>query len=381
MRWIGICAIALGLACNGDESEDSASAPSSRPQTGTDTNTEGGDSAESPGDSGDSGDSGTPTSDPEAEAAEAITDAAQAFLSSLSKEAQTSMHFSMDDPARKTWSNLPISMYEREGILTGDLDATQLELAYSMLEASLSSQGYIQALNIIAVDQWHRDNGDEMMGDQLYSISIFGEPSTTEAWSWQLDGHHLCYTFTINVDQVSMSPALWGVNPLTIPDGDLEGLRAMGDEVDAGFMLLDSFNEAQKAIAVLHPTMSPGILGGPGGDDFEILDTELGLSAADMSPEQQALLLELAQTFILDMEDTHAALRLAEVEAGVDDLYFAWMGPTDFGSEIYYRIYGPTVLIELDHVNGNDHIHSVYRNPGNDYGENILAAHYARYPH
>ena len=89
----------------------------------------------------------------------------------------------------------------------------------------------------------------------------------------------------------------------------------------------------------------------------------------------------MVQTYVLDMEDTHAALRLAEIEDGVDDLHFAWMGPTEFGAESYYRIYGPTVLIELDHTNGNDHIHSVYRNPANDYGEGVLAEHYARFPH
>ena len=132
---------------------------------------------------------------------------------------------------------------------------------------------------------------------------------------------------------------------------------------------------------MLNDTNSPGLFAGPGKDDFSIPESALGLSASALNSAQKALLVKLAQTFILDMEDTHAAIRMAEVEAGIDEIYFAWMGPSSFGSEIYFRIYGPTVLIELDHTGGNNHIHSVYRNPENDYGEGVLAAHYARYPH
>jgi hypothetical protein len=380
--------ICMTIACDGDKAEDTDTQPGDDTQSSGDTNTgsdtsdtstdSGGDSG---GDSGDSGDTGEPKPDSAAEAVEEITSAAEAFLASLSKEDQGSTQFDMDDPARKTWSNLPLSMYPREGILTGDLDESQLALAYSLLETSLSSQGYTQALNIIAVDQWHADNGDTMMGEDLYSISIFGEPSTTEAWSWQFDGHHLAFTFTVKVDQVAMSPSLWGVNPLTIPDGEIEGLRALGDEVDAAFALLGSLSEDQQAVAVIHDNASPGLFAGPGNEEFTIPEDELGLSTTDMSVDQRELLMELTQTFVLDMEDTHGGLRLAEIEAGIDDLYFAWMGPSEFGSEIYFRIYGPTVIIELDHVNGNDHIHSVYRDPENDYGEGILAEHYARFPH
>jgi hypothetical protein len=380
MNRMTLCAIGLSLACSGDKGDDSAGPSGDDTQPPVDTST-GGDTSDTSTDSGDSGDTGEPKSDPAAEAVEEITAAAAAFLAGLSKEDQSTTQFDMDDPARKTWSNLPLSMYDREGILTGDLDEAQLALAYGLLEASLSSQGYAQAVNIIDVDQWHRDNGDKMMGDELYSISIFGEPSTTEPWSWQLDGHHLAFTFTVKVDQVAMSPSLWGVNPLTIPDGELEGLRVMGDEVDAAFALFDSLDSSQKSLAIIHESNSPGLFAGPGDDEFSIPKADMGLSASELGEEQKELLMALAETFIGDMEDTHAALRMLEVEESLDELYFAWMGPSEFGSEIYFRIYGPTVLIELDHVNGNDHIHSVYRDPENDYGEGMLAEHYARYPH
>ena len=320
--------------------------------------------------------------DPAAEAVVTITRAAEAFLDSLSAEERDEAQFDLDDPARKTWSNLPLRMYEREGVVTGELSSEQLARAYGLLKASLSPSGYRQAVNIVDIDQWHRENNnDPNLGDDLYSISIFGTPSATEGWSWQFDGHHLCFTFTVKEDQVAMSPSLWGVNPVQIPYGELEGLRAMGEEVDTAFALYDALSEPQRSVAVLNETKSPGLFAGPGNDEYTIPAGALGLSARDMTDEQRGLLLEVVETFVLDMEDTHAAIRMAEIEVGVEDLHFAWMGPSTFGSEVYYRIYGPTVLIELDHAGGNNHIHSVYRNPQNDYGSAMLAEHYARYPH
>ena len=125
-------------------------------------------------------------------------------------------------------------------------------------------------MDIIAVDECIGPGECVLMGDDLYSISIFGDPSTTEPWSWQFDGHHLCFTFTVHSDQVSMSPSLWGVNPLTIPDGDIEGLRALGDEVDTAYAFMDSLTPEQQDVAVIHETRSPGLLAGPDHDDYEI---------------------------------------------------------------------------------------------------------------
>ena len=372
--FFAVSGLMMGMACGG--SSDSK-------QSSVDTGTPA-DSQEPSGDTSGGGDS-SDTSPPEAAAAKAVaemTEAAEAFLGSLDAEMQAAVQFELDDRARKTWSNLPLAMYKREGVLTGDLTPEQLELAYDLLRSSLSSQGYTQAVNIVEVDEWLLVNqGNELMGEDLYSISIFGTPSETETWSWQFDGHHLCFTFTVKKDQVAMSPSLWGVNPVEIPSGNLEGLRAMGDEVDTAFALLNSLSSDQRSVAVINDKVSPGLFAGPGEDNYTIPEDELGLSARDMNTQQKNLLLKVVETFVLDMEDTHGALRMAEIEAGIEDLHFAWMGPSAAGSEIYYRIYGPTVLIELDHPNSNNHIHSVYRNPQNDYGASLLSEHYARYPH
>jgi len=314
---------------------------------------------------------------------ETITGAAQDFLDSLSKTQREGVQFELKDPARHTWSNLPLNSYPREGLITGELSEEQLRLFYLLLEASLSSQGYTQALQIIAVDEIHLQNGNPNMGADQYSMSIFGDPSSTEPWSWQFDGHHLCFTFTIHTDQVTMSPSLWGVDPVEIPEdgGDLAGIRVLGDEVEMAFVLMNSLTESQQETATVSQGVSGGLVAGPDHDVYSIPDEKLGLSVAEMSLEQQELLLELAQTFILDMEDTHAALKLAEVEAEIETLFFAWVGSAEVDTQIYFRIYGPSLLIELDHINGADHIHAVYRDPSNDYGENMLAKHYARYPH
>ena len=363
--FIAMLGLAAGLACGGPrdskESSEDTSGSVDTQESAVDT---------------------SQVADAAKQAVAKMTEAAEAFLASLDAELREKAQFDFQDPARNTWSNLPIAMYTREGVLTGDLSPEQLELAYGLLESSLSSQGFTQAINIVEVDEWLRENNnDKLFGEDLYSISVFGTPSATEAWSWQFDGHHLCFTFTVKGNQVAMSPSLWGLNPVEIPSGSLEGLRAMGEEEDTAFALFGSLSEDQRSVAVINSTKEPGLFAGPGNDEYTIPEGAMGLSVRDMTAEQQSLLLKVVESFVLDMEDTHAAIRMAEIEAGFDELHFAWMGPPAASSESYYRIYGPTVLIELDYANSKNHIHSVYRNPQNDYGAAMLSEHYARYPH
>jgi hypothetical protein len=360
-----------GLDTRSDGSETGAPSP------------ETGDSEPDDTGSGDSGDSGEPQQTPAEEAVATLTAAAQAFVESLSTEQRETVSFDLDDPARQTWSNLPLSGYEREGLLTGELSEAQLTLFLGLLGSSLSTQGLTQAQLIMAVDELLRENGNKNMGEDLYSISVFGQPSITEPWSWQFDGHHLCFTFTIHRDDVSMSPALWGLEPLVVPDdgGDLAGLRILGDEVDTAHALMESLSESQRESAIVAEGMSGGLIAGPGADVYEVPSGLEGLSASDMSVEQRELLLAVVETFVLDQEEVLSSLHMAQVEAEVEELRFAWVGDTEPESQVYFRITGPSVWIELDHVNGPNHIHSVYRDPSDDYGAGLLAEHYARFPH
>jgi hypothetical protein len=68
--------------------------------------------------------------------------------------------------------------------------------------------------------------------------------------------------------------------------------------------------------------------------------------------------------------------------AGWDKIYFAWAGALEPGKGHYYRIQGETFMIEYDNTQNNaNHVHSVWRDPANDFGEDLLKQHYQAQPH
>lgn len=331
-----------------------------------------------PGDSGPD-DSGEPPPDGREAAAQAMVDAAAAFLAALDATQLEAVTFPLDDPERWDWSNLPVPNYPRRGLALGEMDEPQRELAYALLAATLSADGYTTFTGIIAVDELLRESGQAVMGEDWYTFGVFGTPSMTEPWGWQIDGHHMAINVTAWGDEVVMVPALKGVNPTVWSGGASDGLRPLAAEEDLAWALVETLDADQLAVAHLSDTLPGDILAGPTNDDG--FPSYEGLPASALTADQRAALLDLIAAYVLDQADAFGAVRLADIEAGLDAVHLAWMGETGWGGRMYYRVHGPTLLIEFDHVNGGDHIHAVYRDPTDDYGAGLLAEHYARHPH
>ncbi len=222
---------------------------------------------------------------------------------------------------------------------------------------------------------------------------IFGSPSSvirlpTKPWGWQVEGHHLGLNFTVADGDLSVTPSFFGAQPAEVPAGPYAGYRVLGREIDLALELLNSMDGDQQMRAVLSETIPDDIFTEPGEGDA--VTSYEGLPASDMTEEQQQALWRLIEEYAGALERDVALHELERIEAdGLDKVYFAWMGATDNPEVFYYRVHGPSVLIEFDHtVNRRanppaadpTHIHTILRHPGEDFGEDLLRAHYANSP-
>jgi hypothetical protein len=210
----------------------------------------------------------------------------------------------------------------------------------------------------------------------------------TEAWGWQIDGHHLNLNCFILGDQVVMSPVFMGSEPTHAFDGKYAGTRVCEAEEARGLEMALSLSTDQLARSTLEGPAHPidGRIQSGAFRDNLVMPYE-GLAAADMTGAQRDKLVSLVETYIGRAAEGHAAVKMSEVRQHLDRTYFAWAGETAPDSVYYYRVHSPVVLIEFDHQRGvafdNDtpsrqHIHTIVRTPnGNDYGMDLLAQHYA----
>lgn len=310
-------------------------------------------------------------------ACEAMVSAADALLAALTPEQADAIRFDAADPNRHDWSNLPVPRVPRDGVQVGQMSSEAAEAAWGLLSASLSDPGYQQALDIVALDDYA--DADGMLGSEYYTWAIYGTPSSEAPWAWQFDGHHLVYDFSVSCPDVYMAPNLLGAEPLTVPTGPLAGLRALADEQDDAFALLESLDPAQRSVAILGDHDMRDLVAGPGVDG-EFPDPA-GLPGSELTLDQQVLLLELLTRWVEDQEEAWVPLRMAEITADLEDTWFLWIGGEAPDTMHYYRLHGPTVFVEWDCASEYDHVHAVYRNPVDDYGGDVLGAHYARTPH
>jgi hypothetical protein len=239
-------------------------------------------------------------------------------------------------------------------------------------------------------------NGNNFVeyGEGKYWISIMGEPSATDPWGWQLDGHHLNLNYFVLGDQVVMTPAFWGSEPAIATSGRYAGTTVLQDEQGAGLDLVRALTSRQRDEAILETSKSGNNILAQAFSDNLVLDFA-GVRVSSFSDAQKRQLLDLIGLYVGNMRDDHARVRTSEIEAHLDDTYFAWIGETEDDSVYYYRVHSPVILIEFDHetpvglrhmyppgVPYREHIHSVVRTPnGNDYGKDLLRQHYAQTPH
>jgi hypothetical protein len=325
---------------------------------------------------------------------EPVRTAAAAFLRSLDAPLRQKTVFPVDDVEWRKWGNQHI--YFRQGISFEEMGAAQRDAAFRMLEASLSAKGLKLTRDIMHLNETLGElNGNNFVeyGEWKYWISVMGEPSSTEPWGWQLDGHHLNLNYFVLGDQVVMTPAFWGSEPTVATSGKYAGTAILRDEQDRGLAMIRALTPAQRSQAVLQTSKAGNNILAQAFSDNIVLDYA-GVRVSSFTSAQKKQLLDVVSLYINNLREGHARVHLSDVERHLDDTYFAWIGETNDDSVFYYRIHSPVILIEFDHETPvglrhlyparpyREHIHSVVRTPnGNDYGKDLLRQHYLQHPH
>ena len=315
----------------------------------------------------------------EAPSASPMLGAWQALASRLSPEQMQAAEFSFDDSIRHEWFYTPV---DRVGLRIGDLDADQMTDLRTLLDDGLGANGTEQAFKIVQLEEllFSTSGGREMRNPGNYYLMMFGEPTTEGSWAWRFEGHHFSASFTI-VDNhfVSGTPAFFGGNPALVPeDSEVHaGLSPFSREQDLGFELLNSFDEGQRARVILAGEAPQDIL----TENFQRAEMGApeGISVADINDVQHAILKELMGVYGNRMNPALHDYQMAKIrQAGVERVHFAWAGSTEPGEGHYYRIQGPTFVIEYDNTQNNaNHIHSVWRDFEDDFGYEPLRQHLA----
>jgi hypothetical protein len=331
-----------------------------------------------------------------------IVEAAQRYLASLDETVRARGSFDLDSDQWRTWINAEHYLL-RDGLPGMHvMTESQREAAFGLMRSTLSETGFELARNIMKLNGFMGEisNNPEDLGEWFYFFKVFGTPSETEPWGWQVDGHHLIVSCFVLGDQVVMTPAFMGAEPTFADRGPLEGVRTFEAEEQAGLDLMRSLTPEQQEKAILFRSMlstdlppdrydrGDGRHRGGAFKDNLVLPYE-GLRAGEMTTSQQQLLLDLVRVYTGRMRPGHDEVRLREVEAHLDRTHFAWIGGFSEGSVFYYKVHSPVVLIEFDHHRGvfleadepvPFHIHTIVRTPnGNDYGKDLLRQHYERH--
>ncbi len=316
-----------------------------------------------------------------------VVSAANAFLATLGDAERAKATFGFTSSQRTGWSNLPTGIFQRNGLRLGDLTPRQRDAALALVAAALSRSGYQKVVDIMNADEALKNTrggrtggrqgasagtggrGSIQFGAAEYYLALAGTPSATAPWMIQFGGHHLAINVTVVGPDNVLAPSLPATQPARyVLDG--QTIRPLGDENDKGFALINALDTAQQKQAILNYQVSDLVLG-PGADG-KVIQPE-GILASALNANQQTLLLDVVHEWVGILNDEAAAAKMAEVRANLPRTYFAWSGTTTNGGLAYYRIQGPTVVIEYAPQQGDlEHIHTIYRDPTNDYGAKLV---------
>ena len=332
-----------------------------------------------------------------------ITDAAQAFLAALSSEQRAKAIFPIDASERRTWINVHMNFF-RHGVMLEDLPIPTRELGLDLLRSTLSARGYAQARDIMRLNQLLAElsGSPDEYGEWPYFVSFFGEPTADTPWGWQMDGHHLNVNCFVVGDQLALTPTFMGAEPCRVDHGQYAGTRVFVAEEQAGLDLIRSLDAPQAAKAVLRPSIRPedlpqelqhpfdGRMQAGAFRDNASIGYE-GVPATDLNDVQRRMLRSVLATYVGWTRDGHNEVKMREVDAHLEETWFAWMGTRTEDGPFYYRVHSPVVLVEFDHhpgvvfdnlVPSRHHVHTVVRTPnGGDYGVDLLRQHHERYDH
>jgi Protein of unknown function (DUF3500) len=316
-----------------------------------------------------------------------MADAATKFLATLSAEQKTLATFPFENTTeREHFGFVPSEMFPRNGLTIGAMSEPQRKAAHDLLRSGLSQKGYMTATAIMELESILNEieNPPGAAPPQRplernpvkYYVSVFGTPSTKGNWGWRVEGHHVSLNFTIVHGQmVSTAPHFFGSNPAEVKTGPKTGLRVLGYEEDPARELVTSLDAAQQAKAVISTT-APNDIVTRNNLDIKPLEPT-GISVTGLQPKQRETLMRIIDAYTSVMAADLAADRMAALKkAGLDNITFAWAGEFERGKKHYYRVQGPTFLIEFDNTqNDGNHVHSVWRDFNGDYGRDLLREH------
>ena len=300
---------------------------------------------------------------------DSIVTLADQFLGSLNEEQKSKCLGDLASERRREWTNLP-ARNDADGIKLSELNKSQIEKACALMGSLLSRQGFDKMQSImLADDQLLRDGKPRRgFGTENFAIVIFGMPSKTKPWCFQLDGHHVGANISIQGRKMTMSPSFIGTQPQAFRIGDVE-YRPFKNETEMAHQLAMSLTDEQVKQAVVQSKRAR-IVAGPGRDDF--VPVPQGLPCQLLTEKQQGVLMNLIEQWVGDLPPKQSKKRMKEIRSELNQMSFAWNGNRNPKSDISYRIQSPSLLIEYacQDLGGDplDHLHSNYRDPTNDYG-------------
>lgn len=314
-----------------------------------------------------------------------MSDAARAFLNSLSAEQKAKASFDFKDEERYFFHFVPDNNIQqtlkrgRKGLTLLEMTSYQKALAHALLSAGLSQRGYIKASSIMSLEDilktQEKDDGSRRNPEKYY-FSIFGDPGD-KAWSYRVEGHHISLHFIVIDGKIVSTPMFYGTNPALVKDGPRAGLRVLGREEDLARELVQALTPEQMKTALVAEKAYSDIFT-MASRKAAITGQPSGLSASKMNAKQKQMLQAVLEEYASNLPDQVAQYRLDQIKKAGTNMHFAWAGPTEKGAPHYYRIQSQIFLVEFDNTqNGANHVHSVWRDFDGDFGEDLLKAHYA----
>jgi hypothetical protein len=340
---------------------------------------------------------------PEGAPTRSMMEAVEILLGQLSAKQRKAMCFPVGSDQWRHWQNTELYV-EDYGLRLEEVGQPLRDTVMAVLRAALSPRGYALSRDVMRLNRFLGDlvGGPQVLGEWSYTFCLFGLPSMSEPWGWQLFGHHLCLNCFVLGEQMVLSPAFWGAEPSHADHGPFAGIRLFLDEERAGLALMRSLSAEQQRHAIVAHSMMGGDLPegrrhfadnlhlGGAFQDNRIVPYE-GLKGAALGSVQRRDLIDLVGRYLTPLPPGPLAARLAEVERHLDATHFCWIGGFAEESPFYYRIQSPVIFIEFDHHAGvfltnpepaKFHVHTIVRTPnGNDYGIDLLRQHYRDAPH
>ena len=322
--------------------------------------------------------------------AAAMAGAADKWLGALSAEQKQRAAFAFDSEERLRWHFVPNEIHPRKGVTLKEMTEPQRTLAQALLKTGLSARGYLTATAIMELENVlvavEGEKRRFLRDHEAYYFAVFGTPGDKAAWGWRFEGHHVSLRFDIvGGSMTASSPAFFGSNPAEVrtevPGAAPKGTRVLAAEEDAGRMVVDLLDPAQRAVAIVQTDAPTDILTLIAPQVNAL--TPPGIKISALTKAQRDALMRVVDVYAGTMAPDVAAERMARLrKAGVDDITFAWAGSTVKGQKHYYRVQGPTFLIEYDNTQGDgNHIHSVWRDFNGDFGRDLLREHVKAQPH